>query len=81
MITDLPQPSSVPYPASVGRYELPGEKRRVGFKPAGQELGEEPHALGLARLPLSEKPNRSIELQVGIRSISLRIIPVRSWAE
>ncbi|MDB5537938.1 MAG: hypothetical protein JWQ65_2813 [Devosia sp.] len=32
----------------------------------GHKLRKEPHALGLACLSLGEKPNRSIEMQVGI---------------
>src|SRR3984957_18514241 len=51
---------------SVARRES-REKRRVRGEPAGYELGEEPHALGLACLPLCEKPNRSVHVQVGAR--------------
>jgi CubicO group peptidase (beta-lactamase class C family) len=36
--------------ASVPRYGQSREKRRVRGEPAGYELGEEPHALRLARL-------------------------------
>jgi Zn-dependent M28 family amino/carboxypeptidase len=45
----------------------PREKRRVRGEPAGYELGEEPHALRLACLPLGEKPERSVHVQVGAR--------------
>ena len=53
--------------ASVARYGQPREKRSVRGEPAGYELGEEPHALRLACLPLREKPERSIHVQVGAR--------------
>ena len=33
-------------------------------KPAGYELREEPDALGLARLSLSQQPERSVQVQV-----------------
>src|SRR5947207_15518596 len=36
-------------------------------EPAGYELREETHALRLACLPLCEKPNRSVHVQVGAR--------------
>jgi predicted TIM-barrel fold metal-dependent hydrolase len=64
------QPSDVfkkHFRASVARYGQPREKRSVRGEPAGYELGEEPHALGLACLPLGEKPERSIHVQVGAR--------------
>src|ERR1700729_4363281 len=53
--------------ASVARYGQSREKRRVRGEPAGYELGEEPHALRLACLPLCEKPDRSVHVQVGAR--------------
>jgi AcrR family transcriptional regulator len=53
--------------ASVARYGQPREKRSVCGEPAGYELGEEPHALRLACLPLREKPERSVHVQVGAR--------------
>jgi hypothetical protein len=53
--------------ASVARYGQSREKQRVRGEPAGYELGEEPHALRLACLPLCEKPNRSVHVQVGAR--------------
>jgi hypothetical protein len=37
-------------PASVARYGQSREKRSVGSELSGYELGEKPHALGLARL-------------------------------
>jgi len=52
--------------SSVGRRES-REKRCVRGEPAGYELGEEPHALHLACLPLCEKPERSVHVQVGTR--------------
>ena len=53
--------------ASVARYGQSREKRRIRGEPAGYELGEEPHALRLACLPLCEKPERSVHVQVGAR--------------
>src|SRR5476651_601393 len=53
--------------ASVARYGLPREKRSVRGEPAGYEFSEEPHALRLACLPLCEKPERSVHVQVGAR--------------
>ena len=53
--------------ASVARYRQPREKRSVRGEPAGYELSEEPHALRLACLPLREKPERSVHVQVGAR--------------
>jgi hypothetical protein len=53
--------------ASVARYRQAREKRSVRGEPAGYELSEEPHALRLACLPLREKPERSIHVQVGAR--------------
>ena len=53
--------------ASVARYGQAREKRSVCGEPAGYELSEEPHALRLARLPLREKPERSVHVQVGAR--------------
>ena len=53
--------------ASVARYGQPREKRSVRGEPAGYELREEPHALRLACLPLCEKPERSVHVQVGAR--------------
>ena len=53
--------------ASVARYGPPREKRSVRGEPAGYELREEPHALRLACLPLCEKPERSVDVQVGAR--------------
>ena len=43
------------------------EKRHVRGEPAGYELGEEPHALRLARLALREEPERSEHAQGGAR--------------
>jgi len=37
--------------ASVARHGCSREKRRIPAEPVGYELGEKPHALGLARLP------------------------------
>jgi hypothetical protein len=54
--------------ASVARYGQSREKRRVRGEPAGYELGEEPHALRLACLPLGEKPERAVHVQVGARN-------------
>src|SRR6201998_3829035 len=51
--------------ASVARCGQPREKRSVCGEPAGYELREEPHALRLACLPLCEKPDRSVHVQVG----------------
>ena len=56
-----------PSRASVARYGQPREKRSVCGEPAGYELGEEPHALRLACLPLREKPERSVHVQVCAR--------------
>src|ERR1700738_3267153 len=56
-----------PGPPSVARYGQPREKRAVPGEPAGYELREEPHALRLACLPLCEKPERSVHVQVGAR--------------
>lgn len=59
----VPIPDSSPTErTSVARYGRPRKKRRVGGESAGHELGEEPHALRLACLALSEKPNRSIQV-------------------
>src|ERR1700733_14777829 len=55
-----------PCHSSVARRQS-REKRRVRGEPAGYELGEEPHALRLACLPLCEKPNRSVHVQVRAR--------------
>src|ERR1700730_1134459 len=60
--------SSATCRASVARYGEPREKRSVPGEPAGYELGEEPHALRLACLPLCEKPERSVDVQVGSRN-------------
>jgi hypothetical protein len=54
---------STTYRASVARYGQPREKRRVRGKPAGYEVGEEPHAFRLARLALREKPERSVHVE------------------
>src|SRR5580698_2580419 len=53
--------------ASVAWYGQTRETRSVCGEPAGYELGEEPHALRLACLPLCEKPERSVHVQVGAR--------------
>ena len=53
--------------ASVARYGPPRKKRSARGEPAGYELREEPHALRLACLPLCEKPERSVHVQVGAR--------------
>src|SRR5580693_6689823 len=53
--------------ASVARYGQPREKRSVRGEPAGYELSEEPHALRVACLPLCEKPERSVHVQIGAR--------------
>src|ERR1700752_2725694 len=53
--------------ASVPRSGQPREKRSVRGEPPGYELREEPHALRLACLPLCEKPERSVHVQVGAR--------------
>src|ERR1700744_2590150 len=66
--TGLRQASPATCRASVARYGQSREKRRVGGEPAGYELGEEPHALRLACLPLGEKPNRSVHVQAGARN-------------
>ncbi len=63
----LRQASPTTCRASVARYGQPREKRSVCGEPAGYELSEEPHALRLARLPLCEKPERSVHVQVGAR--------------
>src|SRR5580704_19749034 len=52
---------------SVARYRQPREKRSVRGEPTGYELSEELHALRLACLPLREKPERSMHVQVGAR--------------
>src|SRR3984957_12169750 len=65
--TGLWQASPATCRASVARYGQSREKRRVRGEPAGYELGEEPHALRLACLPLCEKPNRSVHVQVCAR--------------
>src|SRR6185312_5059268 len=65
--TGLRQASPATCRASVARYGQPGEKRSVRCEPAGCELREEPHALRLACLPLCEKPDRSVHVQVGAR--------------
>src|SRR5438309_10971091 len=65
--TGLRQASPATRRASVARYGQPREKRRVRREPAGYELSEEPHALRLACLPLREKPERSMHVQVGAR--------------
>ena len=65
--TGLQQSSPATCRASVARYGQSRERRRVRGEPAGYELGEEPHALRLARLPLGKKPNRSVHVQVGAR--------------
>src|SRR5213082_2130807 len=65
--TGLRQASPPTRRASVARYGQPREKRRVRGEPAGYELREEPHALRLACLPLCEKPERSVHVQVGAR--------------
>jgi hypothetical protein len=50
--------------ASVARYGQPREKRGIRGEPAGYELSEEPHALRLTCLPLGQKPERSVHVQV-----------------
>jgi hypothetical protein len=65
--TGLRQASPATCRASVARNGQSREKRRARGEPAGYELGEEPHALRLACLPLCEKPNRSVFVQVGAR--------------
>src|SRR6185312_3008792 len=65
--TGLRQASPATCRASVARYGQPREKRSVRCEPAGYELREEPHALRLACLPLCEKPERSVHVQVGAR--------------
>src|SRR5258708_30897693 len=65
--TGLRQASPATCRASVARYGQSREKRRVRGEPAGYELREEPHALRLACLPRSEKPERSVHVQVGTR--------------
>src|SRR6266700_5108147 len=65
--TGLRQASPATCRASVARYGQPREKRRVRGEPTGYELNEELHALRLACLPLCEKPNRSVHVQVGAR--------------
>ena len=65
--TGLRQAPSATCRASVARYGQSREKRSVCGEPAGYELGEEPHALRLACLPLREKPERSVHVQVGAR--------------
>jgi hypothetical protein len=65
--TGLRQASPATCRASVARYGQPREKRSVRGEPAGHELSEEPHALRLACLPLCEKPERSVQVQVGAR--------------
>ena len=72
MITLVPagglrQASPATCRASVARYGQSREKQRVRGEPAGYELGEEPHALRLARLALCEEPERSVHVQVGAR--------------
>ena len=54
-------------PGLVARYGQPRKKWSVRGEPAGYELREEPHALRLACLPLCEKPERSMHVQVGAR--------------
>jgi len=45
----------------------PRKERCVRGEPAGYELSEEPRALRLVCLPLCEKPERSVHVQVGAR--------------
>jgi hypothetical protein len=49
-------------PVSRGSIPRRGSRQKLGVlgEPAGHEFGEQPHALGLARLPLREEPNRPI---------------------
>src|SRR4030081_2618261 len=65
--TGLRQASLATCRASVARYGQPREKRRVRGEPARYELREEPHALRLTCFPLREKPERSMDVQVGAR--------------
>jgi len=65
--TGLRQASPATCRTSVARSGQPREKRSVRGEPAGYELSEEPHALRLACLPLCEKPERSVHVQVGAR--------------
>src|SRR3954469_14109861 len=53
--------------ALVARYRQPREKWSVGGKPPGYELGEEPDALRLPRLPVREKPERCVSFQIDPR--------------
>jgi hypothetical protein len=50
---------------SVARCGPPCKKRGVSGQPLRQELGEEPHAPGLACLVLGETPDRSVHVQTG----------------
>jgi hypothetical protein len=65
--TGLRQASPAMRRSSVSGSGRSREKRRVRGEPARYELREEPHALRLACLPLCEKPNRSVHVQVGAR--------------
>src|SRR5690606_18664140 len=49
------------------RYRQAREKWGVRGEPAGYKFSEKPHALRLACLPLREKPERSVHVQVGPR--------------
>src|ERR1700761_8459981 len=50
--------------ASLARCGQSREQRRVRREPARGELGEQPHALGLAGLALGEKPERAVHVQL-----------------
>src|ERR1700694_1052462 len=72
--------SMAPCFGSVARYGQPREKQGVRGEPAGYELGEEPDALRLACLPLCEKPNRSVYVQVGARDPPQQVVGIANEA-
>src|SRR4051794_20699250 len=56
---------NAPLGNSAARTGVAGDERCVGGKPAGHELREKPHALGLARFAVCEKPERAVLVQDG----------------